>query len=206
MYNKLLSEMTEKEAEQLLNSKRGDPQLTAKYRLLAMKNHPDRGGDLLLMKKINTAYEILSGSNSTNSRPSPEYQGQTGPFNGQKSWANLDYCKHEIEERSKKTGTLSPYTFWAWDGDYFRGSFTVNTNPDNFDYAGEIMEKWNSSSANSYKTKAVFVSLGNKEILLIRLNGRSVIEHDLIYGHESFNENPGNDSYLVDRLREELPE
>lgn len=30
------------------------------YRMLVMKHHPDRGGDLEIMKKINMAYQILS--------------------------------------------------------------------------------------------------------------------------------------------------
>ena len=30
------------------------------YRQLAMKHHPDRGGDEEIMKKINTAYQVLS--------------------------------------------------------------------------------------------------------------------------------------------------
>ena len=30
------------------------------YRILAMKHHPDRGGDEEAMKKINAAYQILS--------------------------------------------------------------------------------------------------------------------------------------------------
>lgn len=204
IYENLLSEMTEREAEQILDSRKGDPELGSKYRTLALKHHPDRGGDVVMMKKITQAYEILSSLSSSN--PQPKYQGETGPFRGNPSWSNLDYCKYMIQEKSKKSGSVTPYSFWAWDGDYFRGSFTVLTNPANFDFSGEVMEKWNSSPPSSYKTKAVFVSLDNNEILLVRLNSKSVISHDLVYGHDSFNQNPGNDSDLVNRLREDLPE
>lgn len=196
--------MTEQEAEKILGSRKGDPDLSSKYRRLAMQNHPDRGGDSATMKKIITAYEILSGSSLESGRVNPEYQGHTGPFRGNPTFANIDYCKYVIEEKSSKSGSVRPFTFWAWDGDYFRGSFTANTNKQNFDFSADVMEKWNSSGSNAYKTKAVFVSLGNNNLLLLRLNGQNVSNHNLVYGYDSFNDNPGNDSDLVDTLREKL--
>lgn len=57
------------------------------YRILAMKHHPDRGGDETQFKKISEAYEVLSdpdkrrmvdmGADPNQQQPNP---GQRGPF------------------------------------------------------------------------------------------------------------------------------
>ena len=71
VYEKLLQEMNELEAEQILGIRRGDPNLQAAYRKLAMQHHPDRGGDEEMMKKINIAKEILTSP--------PEFEPDRGP-------------------------------------------------------------------------------------------------------------------------------
>ena len=44
--------------------------LKKRYKNLALKNHPDRGGDLKAMQDINVAFEVLSQNLSKSSKPS----------------------------------------------------------------------------------------------------------------------------------------
>jgi hypothetical protein len=62
IYEKLLREMTDSEAEQILGVKRGDPNLMNVYMQLAKKHHPDHGGDLATMQKVNAAKDVLTGA------------------------------------------------------------------------------------------------------------------------------------------------
>ena len=205
VFKRLLSEMTERQAEDLLNSRRGDPELDIKYRRLAMNNHPDRGGDTDLMKKINTAYQILSSKVSPASNQiEPSYKGQSDSFKSKTSFTGVEECKNAIEEKSKTSGPTKPYVFWIWDGDYFIGSFSANTNANTFGFAGETIQNCINKLRKNYK--AIFVDVRDNQLLLIRLNGKDVSHHQLIYSHESNDGNPGNDSYLIDTLREQLPE
>ena len=56
---KLLKEMSDIEAEQILGVKRGDPNIRKAWVKLASLHHPDRGGDVEMMKKINAARDVL---------------------------------------------------------------------------------------------------------------------------------------------------
>lgn len=195
---KVLAEaMTPEEAEEILGVKSGDPDLATAYRRASIKNHPDRGGNTADMKRVNAAFELLSGKTKSRSIPKPERNDK--PFKGNETYANLYYCEYIIEEKSKQSGPVSPYTFHAWDGTFFRGVFTVKTNPENFDFAGMVMEKWNNSFPHD--TKAVFVDIGNKSLLLVRLDGKDVSGQNRTFEHESFNKNPSNDPNFVEMLR-----
>ena len=52
------------------------------YRKLAMKHHPDRGGDGELLSKINEAYDVLGDPNKRQQydNPQPEFNFHTGGF------------------------------------------------------------------------------------------------------------------------------
>jgi len=184
----LLLEMTSAEAMKVLGVSLGDDIKDA-YRRASLRNHPDRGGSEASMKEINRAFEILSGN-----KPSPEPKPAR-----RETYANLDYCLQVIEEESSKNGDVRPYTFHAWDGLYFRGVFTARTNPQSFPFAAKIMEMWNDSFPHN--TKAVFVEIGEKELLLLRLDREDVSKQNRTFTHESFNRNPGNDREFVDELR-----
>lgn len=188
----LLLEMTPAEAQEILGVKPGEDVKDA-YRRASLRNHPDRGGDEASMKAINRAFEVLSGK----SQPERETRRST-----RKTYANLDYCLKTIEEESKKKGSTIPYTFWAWDGSFFRGVFTAKTNPESFPFAAKVMEMWNDSFPHN--TKAVFVSTGDNELLLLRLDRRDVSGENRTFSHESFNRNPGNDQEFVRELKNSL--
>lgn len=189
----LIREMTAGEAMEILGIGPGDDVKDA-YRRASMRNHPDRGGSEESMKAVNRAFEILQKG----PEPKPKTKTKATP---RETYNNLDYCLYVIEEESKKKGPTNPYTFWAWDGVYFRGVFTANTNPESFPMAAKIMEIWD---GRFYDTKAVFVEIGNKELLLLRHNRTDVSDKKRTFTHESFNRNPGNDREFVDELRRSL--
>lgn len=70
LFEKLLKEMSDPEAEQILGIKRGDPNLTAVWKKLAVQHHPDRGGDLKMAQKVNAAHDVLKGPPQTPVWPS----------------------------------------------------------------------------------------------------------------------------------------
>lgn len=45
-------------------------ELKSKYKQLAIKHHPDKGGDLALMQKVNSAYDLLAGNSNSILSPS----------------------------------------------------------------------------------------------------------------------------------------
>lgn len=187
----IILEMTSDEAIRVLGLRPGEDVKSA-YRRASLRNHPDRGGSEASMKEINRAFEVLSGKKS---------EGKAKPTT-RESYSNLNYCLQVIEEESFKKGQTRPYTFHAWDGMYFRGIFTAKTNPDSFPFASKVMEMWNDSFPHN--TKAVFVEIGEKELLLLRLDRRDVSGDIRTFTHESFNRNPGNDREFVDELRSSL--
>jgi hypothetical protein len=194
--------MTSDEAARVLGLKPGED-VKAAYRKASLRNHPDRGGSEASMKEINRAFEVLSRKNPepSLSRAEPRAEPRRRP---RESYSNLDYCVQVIEEESRRRnrwGQTRPYTFWAWDGMTFRGVFTARTNPESFPLASKIMELWNDSRDH---TKAVFVDVGEKELLLLRLDRVDVSAQKRTFTHESFNSNPGNDREFVDELRKSL--
>ena len=90
---------------------------------------------------------------------------------------DINYCKKEIYDYSKRYGAVSDMTLIAFDGAFFRLSFTAKTNPQSLDFAAQVMAEWNSSG--SYSTEAVFVIDYSREtrIKLLWLHGRLVTEN-----------------------------
>jgi curved DNA-binding protein CbpA len=203
----LILEMTPDEAARVLGLKPGEDVKSA-YRKASLRNHPDRGGSEASMKEINRAFEVLSkkkphledDDDSFDWAKDPRAEPRRRPR--RESYSNLDYCVQVIEEESSKKGQTRPYTFWAWDGTYFRGVFTAKTNTESFPFAAKVMEMWNDSFPHD--TKAVFVDIGEKELLLLRLDRMDVSAQKRTFTHESFNSNPGNDREFVDELRNSL--
>jgi curved DNA-binding protein CbpA len=195
------------------------------YRRLAMQHHTDRGGSDAAMSRINTAYEILqkgtdqgsgsfsyedfSGFEETHRRSAgiPEWQtDKRSTYNEVgRDFRNLNFCKKAIYDKAKESGDVEEYTFWAFDGSYFRGVFSAFCNEQTLGFAGKAMEQWNSHGGNSYPTIAVFAKAeGSNTLKLIQLGGADVSGENRTYEDESFNGNPGNDQSFVNRLRQEF--
>ena len=116
------------------------------------------------------------------------------------AWRDINRVKKDIYEMSlKRGGNPRPMTLVAFDGHFMRSSATVMCNPETMDYAGEVMEYWNSKGGNPYPTEAVFEQSG-KSLLCIRLHGRPV-KIMVPLQSESFNNNVANDENFMRNLR-----
>ncbi len=205
-------------------------QIQQQWKRLIFKNHPDRGGDESLAKRMNFAWTFLQQSYSQNSgternpwkgedrwtgpyhpsggRPNrrdiPEWQtDERSSNNVGQDRGDINYALKDIYEFSQGNGPVEKYTFWAYDGRYLRGTFTAKSNPESFGYAGEVMEDWNGSAGNSYNTVAVLAQKsGAREVKLIRLQGEDFSGQDYWLPFYSINSNPGNDPEFTRNLNE----
>jgi len=122
-----------------------------------------------------------------------------------KDFRDINFCKKTIYDEAKKHGEVNRYSVWAWDGSFFRGTWSVFANPQVFGLIGEAMEIWN-GSGNPYNTVAVFVQPhASKTLELVRENGVDVSGQGITHEHESFNGNPGNDQHFSRLMREKYP-
>jgi curved DNA-binding protein CbpA len=83
-YEKLLREMSEAEAERILGVRRGDPNIMQVYRRLARQYHPDKGGNIEDMKRLNVARDILMNQQ----QPQQQRQQQRYYHDPYKPWGN----------------------------------------------------------------------------------------------------------------------
>ena len=137
---------------------------------------------------------------------------QTDPYatsnsTGTNDFRDVNFCKKKIYENAlakgaDKTQNLTKYQFMAFDGWYFRGTFTAYCTAETLDYAGEVMQKWNSEGSNPYKTEAVITSReGKNQWKVIRLNGRPC-SIDL----QTPEQHPINDKGIVKELQKIIKE
>lgn len=186
---------------------------------LSKKYHPDvstHGKEA--MQNINAAYDVLSsesGNKSTRhssptthrtySKPTTSTRPawQTDPYamvsSDEPVKPDVNYYKKTAWEISgKPTGKDDVYTFWNWDGYYFRGVFTVFTTPKHWYEVSNLLVEWDSS----FRSKAVFVSSNDshQDLKLVNLGGKK-IDPPQIFTHNSRNQNPGNDWEFTDKLR-----
>lgn len=115
---------------------------------------------------------------------------------------NINYVKKQAWEMSGQPtpSKKNEYTFWNWDGSYFRGVVTVYAKQDTdiLFKISEMVVKWD----NFHKSVAVFFFNGAepKRLFLINVRGKKAdpVEE---FEHNSFNNNPGNDKDFVNYLR-----
>ena len=219
---RILNEMTRSQAIQIFASNGVNPsglsvdQLKKAHRQLALKNHPDRGGDPETMKNINAAYDVLKGGSgggdvrsTQNTRYEPKetpvwamagYSGGIKP-NGhifRNDYTDVNFIKKSIWELSGHS--KDEWTIWGFDGHYFRGVTTVFGNEKVFPEMAKAMVTWQTKGANSYPIRAVFVSpkKNPQQLTLIWLDGK--VHAPVILRHDSFNANPGNDQMFTRNL------
>jgi curved DNA-binding protein CbpA len=193
------------------------------HRDLSMRSHPDRGGSIKVQAKANSAFDFLKekGFNTSGSRQefrphsrhrdtnwgNPPWQTDSRSSYNEvgENFRNLNFCMKSIYEKAIEIGPVERWTIQAFDGSYFRNSFVVFCNPETLGFAGKVMEEWNSHGANPYRTNAVFANQsGSKDLILVRIRGRDVSKEDIIFTHDAFNENPGNDANFVRDLKNKL--
>jgi len=132
------------------------------YQHLAIKNHPDRGGDVEKMKQINSAYEILkSNKPSTSSSGRSSYDNMTDQERKDK-WKRAAYIAKSVIET-----TLDIHKFSSYFEEVFSQKFTVKSalhNPET--------DRFNQDVYNKYE----FTSSDNEIVLTLLIN---VSTHDL---------------------------
>lgn len=181
-------------------TKMSNIELTLRYKQLAKKMHPDRGGNTEDMQDINDAFDILKNHPEEDFAPT----ATSSDTPSKQDYTDIRYVKKKMAELARESGGGREYTVWGFDGHFFRGCFTVMANETMFAEVGKAMAYWQSNGGNPYKTKAVFVTNPNnhQEIILIWLDGQSV--KPTPFEHDSFNMNPGNDQYFQRKLPEML--
>jgi curved DNA-binding protein CbpA len=180
---------------------------------LAKKIHPDLGGDSERLKMVNAAYDVLkpnvaamADKASRNAyraaqadREADEYRkrkyAKADAKEHSKNFRDINFCKNYLNDLATNSGKPSKkYTVWNYDGNFFRGTFTVMGNSTTFSKMAETMKKWDST----YRSVAVFIS-SEKSLWLIHLYGVDV-SPPIAIEHDSFNNNPSNDQSFMRKL------
>lgn len=184
---------------------------------LVMKYHPDHGGDLDTIKKINAAYDVLSPKTKLYDDDDEVQEKESEPLrNGVPVWAwagyaggappnahisrnnytDLNYIKKRMWELSDQSP--EEYTLWAYDGYTIRGSFTVYGNERIYHNMVDAMLTWEGGT-----TRAIFASKkNNRTLYLLYANGRYT--KPIQFRHDSPNMNPANDQEFMRNLPEVL--
>jgi hypothetical protein len=192
---------------------------------LATKYHPDSGNttDATKMQYINAAYDILKTQRGSTGHTGHTQTDDSGWHKKQTSADDIwNTYKHGMSDPVPKKGTVNYYKKWAWeisgkpnttesniytfynwDGYYFRGQFSVYAVPAKF---FEISKGLVELDSDAHRSKAIFVASTKnpKDLLLINLNGKDVSASNTIYTHDAFNNNPSNDRLFVDKLRKSI--
>lgn len=149
--------------------------------------------------------------------------GYNSPFTGDTAWAqagwsggmpfmsdiytedytDLNYCKRMAWEISGRPdpSKQNEYTFWAWDGSYFRNVMSVFAISSKLHQIAKMFETW--SGNNKMATFVQRYKDPMNVIYLLTLRGKDIIPPKK-FEHESFNRNPGNDHSFEAWLRKNL--
>ena len=214
------------------------------FRMSQLRNglHPDIGGMGHDAALLNSAYDTLKNGIPTASskqdysssswdneyrreppkaEPTPiwamaGHSGGAPPSHNiyRQDYTDLNYIKKSMYFMSKDDKNQKIYYVSAFDGHFFRGSFSTYASPEIFHELAQAMITWNSHGGNPYSTRAVFVQKGrppdmfgtdrwSKELYLIYADGK-YYRNPIHFEHDSPNMNAGNDQQFVRRLPEML--
>jgi curved DNA-binding protein CbpA len=173
-------------------------ELKKQYKDLVLKHHPDKGGIDKDMRVINAAYDILKlGGGRGHYRSVNTSGGDKDNLN------NIDNVKRKAYEISGNPPMDADheYTIWNFDGHYFRGVFTVFAVPEKLFEISRMMQIWDST----FNSVAVFFTQRKYPSKVFLINHKGVeVAPPKGFEHDSFNQNPGNDSAFVNHLRKSL--
>lgn len=171
------------------------------YRKLSKENHPDLGGDASMQIKINRAYEVLKEflPSERKDRASTGRSGNRAKSPVARDWTDIDKCKQDILEYSKKRGEVYEYYISAHDGEFFRHGATVLTNESSLSFACDVIAYWNSHGGSPHKSEAVLVNRkGSSTWRFASIRGKSVLLKNIAIDCDSM---PWNDSSCARKIR-----
>lgn len=114
---------------------------------------------------------------------------------------DLNFAKKSIYEHASAPRVR--VTLHGFDGSYGRSMLTAFSSLDDLGYAAKVLEAWGEPH---FKRDGVFDAVigmvkGESDARVLRIRGEDVSGLGLSLDHESFNENPFNDSAFGRRLR-----
>ena len=130
---------------------------------------------------------------------------QTDPRDSTEIYRNdlsdLNFAKKSIYEHASAPRVR--VTLHGFDGSYGRSIFTAFSSLDDLGYAAKVLEAWGEPY---HKKNGVFDAVigmveGESDARVLRVRGEDVSGLDLTLDHDSFNQNPFNDSSFARRLR-----
>lgn len=130
---------------------------------------------------------------------------QTDPRDSTEIYRNdltdLNFAKKSIYEHASAPRVR--VTLCGFDGSYGRSMFTALSSLDDLGYAAKVLEAWGEPH---FKRDGVFDAVigmvkGESDARVLRIRGEDVSGLGISLDHESFNQNPFNDSSFVRRLR-----
>ena len=131
---------------------------------------------------------------------------QTDPRGSTEIYRNdltdLNFAKKSIYEHA--SAPRLRVSLYGFDGSYGRSSFTAFSSLDDLGYAAKVLEAW---GAPHFKRDGVFdavigvVGGPGSDVRVLRIRGEDVSDLGLTLDHDSFNQNPFNDTSFARRLR-----
>lgn len=174
-------------------------ELKKKWLKLVKMYHSDisKNNDVDALKYINSAYDVLK-------KGGINIDTNTGSSSNS-NIKDIRYYENLAWEISGKPAKIPAnyYSFWNWDGFYFRGMFSVYTTEEHWYEVSKLLVEWD----HLYRSIGVFVSsnvIGEHGVLyLINHKGVKVVPPKE-FKHDSFNKNPSNDWKFTDTIRKAI--
>lgn len=131
---------------------------------------------------------------------------QTDPRDSSEIYQNdltdLNFAKKAIYEHA--SAPRLRVSLHGFDGSYGRSSLTALSSLDDLGYAAKVLEAWGEPH---FKRDGVFdavigvVGGAGSDVRVLRIRGEDVSDLGLTLDHDSFNQNPFNDTSFARRLR-----
>jgi curved DNA-binding protein CbpA len=131
------------------------------YQQLAIKNHPDRGGNVEKMKEINTAYELLKKQHSTSSTGKKDFDGMSDQERSDK-WKRAAYIVKSVIE-----STFDIQKFVSYFEEVFNQKFTVKStlyNPEKDYYNQYVHNRYEFSSQDNEIVLYLYINSSTGEL------------------------------------------
>lgn len=113
-----------------------EEELKLAYRRASAQHHPDKGGSTEMMKKVNTAYELLKKEVGVvrKDSPEPQYSGYSRTTRHRSDWSDTEWEAFSVQTRADLREKYKPQLFVDYFEKTFNEKFTyVVTSPNQND-------------------------------------------------------------------------